>query len=283
MLILSAALLIVFTFPAKSVGAVSEAEARAEVDSAAADLDAATAKYYELAGEVERIDARIAETQRDITARISRTDEANSILNARLISIYKYSDLSALELVLGSQSLDDFTQRLELLSRLATVDVQMLANAKAARDDLERKQMTLVSEQASRRAALADLGAQRLAIEERLREREGELVSIQKVTVDEPSPGPSPPSGGKLTGHSEVGDATYYDDTGGYTCAHPYLPMGTLVRVTNVANGAQVWVEVATRGPWEAGRIIDLEEPAFKVLAGLSWRDIGVILVKVEW
>ena len=185
--------------------------------------------------------------------------------------------------MLGSRSLDDFTQRLELLSRLATADAQMLADAKAARDDLERKQTTLVSEQDSRRAALADLGAQRLAIEERLREREGELASIQTVTVAKPSPGPSQPSGGKLTGHSEVGEATYYDDTGGYKCAHLYLPMGTLVRVTNVANGAQVWVEVATRGPWEAGRIIDLEEPAFEALAGSSWRDTGVILVKVEW
>lgn len=243
-------------------------------------MDAATAKYYELAGEVERIDARIAETQRDIKARISRTDEANSILNARLISIYKYSDLSALELVLGSQSLDDLTQRLELLSRLATVDVQMLANAKAARDDLERKQMTLVSEQTSRRAALADLGAQRLAIEERLREREGELVSIQKVTVNEPSPGPSPPSGGKLTGHSEQGAASYYDVFGGYTAAHKTLPFGTMVRVTNLQNGAQVWVEIVDRGPWGAGRIIDLELVAFRAIAD---EGAGVIPVLIEW
>ncbi len=242
-------------------------------------MDAATAKYFELAGEVERIDARIAETQREITARISRMDEANSILNERLKSIYKYSDISALELVLGSQSFNDFTQRLELLSRLATVDAQMLEDAKTARDQLELTKTTLVSEQDSRRAALADLGAQRLSIEERLREREGDLASLQTVTVKEPSPGPSQPSGGKLTGHSEVGEATYYSYTGGYTCAHPYLPMGTLVRVTNVANGTQVWVEVADRGPF-GGAIIDLEEPAFEALASLSE---GVILVKVEW
>jgi rare lipoprotein A len=42
------------------------------------------------------------------------------------------------------------------------------------------------------------------------------------------------------------------------TAAHPYLPMGTVVRVENRANGRVVWVRVNDRGPYAKGRVLDL-------------------------
>ncbi|GHV69735.1 hypothetical protein AGMMS49928_13400 [Spirochaetia bacterium] len=47
-----------------------------------------------------------------------------------------------------------------------------------------------------------------------------------------------------------------------YTAAHPNLPFGTLLLVTNVYNGRQVVVRVNDRGPFVAGRIIDLSRAA---------------------
>ncbi len=50
------------------------------------------------------------------------------------------------------------------------------------------------------------------------------------------------------------------------TAAHPYLPFGTLVRVTNLGNGASVTVRINDRGPFGGGRIIDLSRGAAEAL-----------------
>jgi len=53
------------------------------------------------------------------------------------------------------------------------------------------------------------------------------------------------------------------------TAAHPTLPFGARVRVTNLANGKSVTVRVNDRGPFTKGRIIDLSYAAA--------REIGII------
>lgn len=49
---------------------------------------------------------------------------------------------------------------------------------------------------------------------------------------------------------------------GGFTAAHRTLPFGTHVRVTNERNGRSVVVRINDRGPFHAGRIIDLSYAA---------------------
>ena len=63
------------------------------------------------------------------------------------------------------------------------------------------------------------------------------------------------------------------------TAAHRKLPLGTIVRVTNVANGKQVTVRINDRGPVYRSRIIDLSSKAAKLL-GL--RGVGVQTVHLE-
>lgn len=46
------------------------------------------------------------------------------------------------------------------------------------------------------------------------------------------------------------------------TAAHKTLPLGTLVRVTNLSNGRQVRVRINDRGPFHGDRIIDLSYAA---------------------
>jgi len=50
------------------------------------------------------------------------------------------------------------------------------------------------------------------------------------------------------------------------TAAHPTLPLGTLVRVTNLRNGRSVVLRINDRGPVVDGRIIDVTYNAAKVL-----------------
>lgn len=50
------------------------------------------------------------------------------------------------------------------------------------------------------------------------------------------------------------------------TAAHPTLPLGTMVKVTNLRNGRTVVVRVNDRGPVVEGRIIDLSYQAAREL-----------------
>ena len=46
------------------------------------------------------------------------------------------------------------------------------------------------------------------------------------------------------------------------TAAHPTLPLGTRVRVTNLTNNRSVVVRITDRGPYVPGRLIDLSRAA---------------------
>ena len=50
------------------------------------------------------------------------------------------------------------------------------------------------------------------------------------------------------------------------TAAHPTLPLGTRVKVTNLRNGRSVVVRINDRGPVVEGRIIDLSYSAARAL-----------------
>jgi rare lipoprotein A len=63
------------------------------------------------------------------------------------------------------------------------------------------------------------------------------------------------------------------------TCAQRTLPLGSLVRVTNLRNDKSVVVRVNDRGPVPDNRIIDLSRAAAETL-GFSQR--GIAPVKVE-
>ena len=63
------------------------------------------------------------------------------------------------------------------------------------------------------------------------------------------------------------------------TAAHKTLPFGSIVEVTNLANGKTVQVEITDRGPYGPGRVIDLTSSAFEVLSSLSR---GIIYVEYK-
>jgi rare lipoprotein A (peptidoglycan hydrolase) len=63
------------------------------------------------------------------------------------------------------------------------------------------------------------------------------------------------------------------------TAAHPTLPLGTIVRVTDIATGKQVIVRINDRGPYVNGRIIDLSAAAALAL-GISRK--GIAKLEVE-
>jgi rare lipoprotein A len=66
--------------------------------------------------------------------------------------------------------------------------------------------------------------------------------------------------GGSFQGHATASGENY--NMTDLTCAHRSLPIGTLVRVTNLGNHKSVVVRVNDRGPVLASRVVDLSYAA---------------------
>jgi rare lipoprotein A len=69
-------------------------------------------------------------------------------------------------------------------------------------------------------------------------------------------------------------------DKNKYSAAHKKLPFGTIVKVTNEANGRSVLIEVNDRGPFVRSREIDLSRKAFMEIA--SNKSSGNMMVTLE-
>lgn len=69
-------------------------------------------------------------------------------------------------------------------------------------------------------------------------------------------------------------------DKNKYSAAHKKLPFGTIIKVTNEANGKSVLVEVTDRGPFVRSREIDLSKKAFLEIA--SNKSSGNMKVTLE-
>lgn len=69
-------------------------------------------------------------------------------------------------------------------------------------------------------------------------------------------------------------------DAAAMTMAHPTLPFGTRVRVTNLRNGRTVVLRVNDRGPFIGSRIADLSQAAAAYL-GVLRRGIAHVRLEV--
>jgi rare lipoprotein A len=64
------------------------------------------------------------------------------------------------------------------------------------------------------------------------------------------------------------------------TAAHPTLPFGTKLRVTNVATGRSVTVRVNDRGPFVHGRVVDVSYAAAETI-GLVGKGVAEVQLDV--
>lgn len=94
----------------------------------------------------------------------------------------------------------------------------------------------------------------------------------------------------------QVGRASYYGkrfhgrrtakgdtyDVSQMTAAHPRLPLGTLIKVTNLENGRAVEVEVNDRGPFSRRRVLDVSLEAARRLDMVRKGSAKVMIEIVE-
>jgi len=83
--------------------------------------------------------------------------------------------------------------------------------------------------------------------------------------------------GAELAGNRTASGERF--DPRAFTCAHRSLPLGTMLRVTNLANGRSVMVRVNDRGPFAHSRVLDMSLAAAR---DIDMVRAGTPLVRLE-
>jgi rare lipoprotein A len=97
------------------------------------------------------------------------------------------------------------------------------------------------------------------------------------LAAEKPETGVASWYGEESQGNPTANGETY--DSNGLTAAHPTLPFGTTVRVTNLNNSKNILLRINDRGPYIGRRLIDVSRAAAKLLGFVH---AGTTPVRVE-
>lgn len=164
----------------------------ADVSEVKGELDAATARVFELETEMTALDEdrraleeRLAVTAERLIAQASAVDEADAALiqaeedfEARIVAVYKRGSYDMLELLLSSDTLTELASRIALLSRIVEDDSRVVADLNLAAADARYQQSVLADLQAQDRTLEQELEARIAALSTLLAEQESLVIQL---------------------------------------------------------------------------------------------------------
>ncbi len=136
---------------------------------------------YNLANvRLTRIEADLQANARHLKLATSSLKGAQRHLSERLVSLYvNGDDASAMEVLLGAESLDDLLNRLDAVDRVSEQDTRVLREVQAFKRDVQVRKAKLKKARIAQKREVANRAARRSAIEGQLRERERMYASIK--------------------------------------------------------------------------------------------------------
>jgi rare lipoprotein A len=169
--------------------------------------------------------------------------------------------------------------RLRELNRLCVVGLSAGLLAACAQSSVVSQRSALRSSLSPSSTRVASLGHHRIRV-----------AALHPVSVVRREAATGPEAGDNASGRVSQGLASFYTegtetasgekfDTHQLTAAHPTLPFGTKLRVTNVSTGRSVTVRVNDRGPYVHGRVVDVSYSAAEALGMVGQ---GVAKVKLD-
>ena len=228
-----------------------------------------------------------------------KADQAT--LAAMLVGDYKSNGGTAsAAYVLASGSFSDLIQRVDEVSRINTSSANLLREIGVAQRALGHQRAQLAQRASDRSRQLARLAAARRGLDAAIAGRRAVLHNLDSSIASQlaaerqrrsslaGSTGAAPPPevGGR---GSFSGEASWYGpgfaghrtadgeifDPNKLTCASPWQPFNTMLRVTDLATGKSVEVRVNDRGPFGRG-VLDLSAHAAQIIGLAGWAEVQV-------
>jgi rare lipoprotein A (peptidoglycan hydrolase) len=255
-----------------------------------------------------------ATTAAELAASRRSLDSAQSMLAQELVATYKNGGGDPVAYVLAAGSFSDLLSRVDVLRRADSAgsdlitqisDTQRTIQAQEQAQQAALQQAATAAQQAATartqldtaiagaRAVLANVNANIQTLLAGERKRRTQLADAHGDgggTGGSTSSGSSGGSGGSQPpANVFYGDSTWYGpgfaghrtadgeifNPNALTCASPWLPFNTQLRVTNLSTGLSVQVRVNDRGPFGRG-VLDLSAHAAQVVHLSGWQRVRI-------
>jgi len=140
---------------------------------------------YNLANErLKAIQGDLSENRVNLAIAADNLQTAQRVLAARMVAIYTSEESdSTLDVLVGSQSLEDLLDGLETVSRVSEQDSKVLSNVITFRADMRRARARLQKARGQQAELVAERAAHKSSIESQLGERQQLLSSIKSEIV----------------------------------------------------------------------------------------------------
>jgi rare lipoprotein A len=270
------------------------------------------AASHEATARAQLASARAAEaiTAAELAASRRSLDAAQSMLAQELVATYKNGGGDPVAYVLAAGSFSDLLSRVDVLRRADSAGSDLITQISAAQHTIqaqEQAQQAAVQQAATAaqdaatartqldtaitraRAVLAHVNASIQTLLAGERKRRAQLADTHGDGSSTSSAGSGGSGGSPPPSNVFYGDSTWYGpgfaghrtadgeifDPNALTCASPWLPFNTQLRVTNLATGLSVQVRVNDRGPFGRG-VLDLSAHAAQIVHLSGWQRVRI-------
>lgn len=162
-----------------------KASAESEINSANAELNDVIVRYDKANSELNQTEQAIA----DKTAELAKTEEnlgkARASFDERARGLYKYGDVNILEVIFGSKTMTDFTERFDLMNRVGTADAVLVKQISGSAKNLEQTKSDLEAAKTKQTQLVDQVSADRAAIEGQVATKLSRLNEIENQIAAE--------------------------------------------------------------------------------------------------
>ena len=152
----------------------------AEIQGIDAELGKAAEAWNAANIKLDAIEAEQRQNRRLLVLARGNLRAAQKALEQRVVAIYTSGgNDSAIEVLLGATSLEDFLNRLDAVDRVSDQDTRVLGQVKAFRDGVKKRKAELARARATQARIVSQQAERKRAIQGRLAERQRLLSSIR--------------------------------------------------------------------------------------------------------
>ncbi|MFZ3062231.1 MAG: NlpC/P60 family protein [Actinomycetota bacterium] len=156
-----------------------EQQVRSEIESINSELQAAIERNDEAGASLEKTNQTISENTEQLRQCEKNLNLAIDVYNQRLKGIYKYSGVSLIEVICGSKTINDLTQRFNLLNRIGKQDSRLVEQIRKTKEEINKREADLETAKARQVALVSQIEQERSRIGSSLSEKKARLSTLQ--------------------------------------------------------------------------------------------------------
>ncbi len=144
------------------------------------ELEIQVEKYNGIRVRLKSTEKAVSKNLERLDVAIKKLNDAQDLLNNRVVNIYKHGKAGMLEVVLNTNGFDDFLTSLDLLSFIADADKEMVLRIAREKFRVQKVQEGLVVRREKLKQLRSEAEAQREEIERRIEARKKYLSKLKK-------------------------------------------------------------------------------------------------------